>query len=277
MQPNKLAILAGGGNLPRDIALAAAEQHISTTCITFKDQPQPDLTGLDIPCHTVNLAAVGQVIKLLKHEGVSHVVMAGHVEKPKILALRPDATGAKLLLSAKAKLRDDNLLNMVAQLLEQAGIEIIGAHDIAPHLLMPHQNVSNVDITVDIKTSINAGLEVLAALGALDIGQAVVVQGSEIIGIEGAEGTNGLIQRCASYRPKAKDLILVKGMKHGQSSKLDMPTVGLKTLENLHKHNYLGVAVVAGQALLLDKEACTKYARKHKLLLAGVETWPHSS
>lgn len=214
---------------------------------------------------------------MLKHENVSHVVMAGHVEKPRILALRPDATGAKLLLSAKDKLRDDNLLNAVALLLEREGIAIIGAHTIAPHLLMPHENMSNVEVTADIQTAINAGLEVLATLGMLDIGQAVVVQGSEIIGIEAAEGTDALIERCAAYRPKAKNLILVKGMKHGQNNKLDMPTVGLKTMEKLKHNKYLGVAVVAEQALLLDKEGCVTYARKHKLLLAGVEPWPHSS
>lgn len=268
----KIGIIAGGGALPDAMVEHCANKGIPFQVITFKGQPQPQkIEDYEIHVTELALGQVGKVMETFKEKLVTHVVMVGHLEKPSLFDLRFDMLGLKLMNSVRRK-HDDELLNTVCTFLEKEGFEVLGAHELAPQLLMPKGILGKHKPTSAHKEDISIGLEALKQLGCLDIGQAVIVKDGVVIGVEAVEGTMGLIERCATLRgAKNKGGILIKAAKKEQNLKVDMPTVGDQTIEKLAEFKYEGLAVVAEKALLVEKDQAVKAANKTSLFLCGVD------
>jgi len=240
--------------------------------ITFESQPKPEEMELaDLPHLECRLGAVGKVVDTFKKHDIDELVMVGHLSKPSLFDLRPDLKGVKILASL-LHYHDDALLSKVCHYLEDEGFKIVGAHDVIPELLSEKKNYTKHMPRDDVQRDIALGVEAALALGSLDIGQAVVVKDGVILGVEGVEGTSALIERCAALRgKKGQGGILVKCAKPQQNQKVDMPTVGLKTMKQLAEHHYSGLAILEKGALLVDSDAMVKFADQEKLFLCGVD------
>jgi DUF1009 family protein len=268
----KIGVIAGGSSLPSLLVQHCQKNGIPFHVVTFKGQPQPE-DSQDYASHISSwaLGQVGKVIKTFKDRQVTHIVMAGHLEKPSLFDLRFDVQGLKLMSTVHRK-HDDELLSAVCDFLEKEGFKIVGAHELAPELLMPRGVLGRKVPSESQKRDIEIGLEALEHLSALDIGQAVVVKDGVVLGVEAVEGTAKLIERCAQLRgSKNKGGILIKAAKKGQNIKVDMPTIGDQTLQQLADFKFEGVAVLSGQALLLNVDQATKIANKHGLVMCGVD------
>ena len=114
------------------------------------------------------------------------------------------------------------------------------------------------------------GVEAARALGAHDIGQAVVVQAGRVLGVEGVEGTDGLIERCAALQEAGPGAVLVKMKKPGQERRADLPTIGLTTIEKLAEAGFSGVAFEAGETLILERAQAVARADAHGVFMIGV-------
>jgi DUF1009 family protein len=117
---------------------------------------------------------------------------------------------------------------------------------------------------------IRCGVKVALELGRLDVGQAAIVQQGLVLGVEGIEGTDEFIRRCGEYRRKGEGGVLVKLRKPQQDMRVDLPTVGLKTLERAYQAGLRGVVVHAGNGLIVDEEEVVKFANSKKMFLMGV-------
>ena len=116
---------------------------------------------------------------------------------------------------------------------------------------------------------IEFGLKVSQEIGALDIGQSVIVQNGMIVGVEAVEGTDALIDRCAALQQKGRGGILVKTRKPQQDKALDMPTIGVQTIMNAHKAGLAGIVLHADNVIGIDIKTVAKYADKYKLFVIG--------
>lgn len=268
----KIGIIAGGGSLPDFMVSHCQDQGIPFHVITFKGQPIPEkLEGYKQKVTEIALGQVGKVVDTFKSKQITHIVMAGHLEKPSLFDLRFDMQGLKLMNSIR-RLHDNEILTTICHFLENEDFQILGAHELAPELLMSHGLLGKIKPTEKNKHDIEIGIEVLEHLSALDIGQAVIVKDSVVLGVEAVEGTAELIERCASLRgSKNKGGVLVKAAKKGQSLKVDMPTIGDKTIEQLVKHKFEGMAVLSGKALLIDEKNTVRVANKNGLFVCGVD------
>jgi DUF1009 family protein len=118
---------------------------------------------------------------------------------------------------------------------------------------------------------IGRGIEILTALGSLDIGQAVVIQQGVVLGIEAVEGTDRLMERCKDLHREGRGGVLVKMPKPGQESRVDAPTIGSRTVERAHRAGLAGIAVEAGGTIVLDREAVGTTADRLGLFVYGFE------
>ena len=92
-----------------------------------------------------------------------------------------------------------------------------------------------------------------------------------MLGVEGIEGTDKLIERCGTYQRKGDGGVLVKLRKPQQDMRIDLPTIGTTTIENLHKAGMRGVAIHAGNALIVDEAKVIALADKYKMFITGIE------
>jgi DUF1009 family protein len=77
----KLAILAGRGPLPAQVAAAALAQGAQVFVLAFEGETDPDLVR-ELPHRWVPLGAVGRAIDVLRAAKVEEVVLIGPVRRP---------------------------------------------------------------------------------------------------------------------------------------------------------------------------------------------------
>lgn len=265
----KVGILAGGGKLPELLIQHCLETKQGFHVLTFKGQEAPD--NLPEDKHTQCApGALGSMLKALKNNGITHVVMAGSINRPSVFDLRPDATAIKFFASLKRQ-HDDALLTHLCNFWEGEGFQVIGAHEVLPALLTEEGVMTSAQPSTEQQEDIKLAIDAVKTLGVLDIGQSAIVKNGVVLGVEAVEGTNALIERCATLRGKKnKGGILVKLCKPQQNLKVDMPSSGCQTIELLSKYHYEGLVLEASKSLMIDKADMIEAAKKHKIFIQGI-------
>jgi len=267
----KLGILAGAGELPLRIIEACRAAERPYFVLAFQGSADPAVVAGE-PHAWVRLGAAGEGLRLLRENGVEELVMAGGVRRPSLLQLRPDWRTAKFFARVSYRaLGDDGLLRSVIRELEEAeGFRVVGADSLLGPALAPEGPLGRHAPDEAAQHDIALGFRIVHALGALDIGQAVVVQGGLVLGVEAIEGTDALIERCRGLRRDGPGGVLVKGTKPGQERRADLPTIGPRTVTAAEAAGLRGIAVEAGATLILDRDAAIAAADRAGLFILGV-------
>jgi hypothetical protein len=267
----KLAIVAGGGDLPRRLLDACEQQNIEVFIVGFENQTDKDIYHGHMHMHT-RIGAAGQIIKTLQSHDISDMVIIGDMRRPTLAELKPDMRTAKFFARLGFQAMGDNtILTALRSELEREGFKIHGVHKFVTDLLTEHGTLTKKKPNKDAMANIARGVSVSRLLGEIDVGQSVIVQEGLVLGVEAIEGTNALIERCEDYQRKGSGPILVKLCKTGQDQDLDLPTLGLKTIELAIKHGLSGIAIEAGASLMVDKDACVKMANAAKIFIIGIQ------
>jgi DUF1009 family protein len=159
--------------------------------------------------------------------------------------------------------------------LEREGFRVLGAHEVAPEILVPEGTLGRVPASDRDRADIALGLDYLRATGAFDVGQAVVVAGKHVLAVEAAEGTDGMLARVAEMRASGRVRapggtgVLVKAPKPGQDRRFDLPSVGPQTVENAARARLAGIAVVADLTIIAEPERLIAAADHANLFVVG--------
>ncbi len=268
--PAKLGIIAGAGELPDRIknACRATGRDVFVAAINGACDAS---TVSDVEHAWFDWAAVGNLFKLLREAGCVELVLAGRVVKPDFSRLRLDWQGIKLLprvLAAVAR-GDDALLKTLVQIFEEQGFRVVGTDALVKDLVAPPGQLGAVTPSDLDRTDIAQGAEAARALGRDDRGQAAIVRGGIVLGLESDDGTDALLARVA--RLEGRGGVLVKMAKPNQERRVDLPTIGLTTIRNAAAARLAGIAVEAGGALILDRPAVVAAADAAGLFLVGID------
>lgn len=267
----KLGILAGGGELPRRLIKLCQETGRDFFVVAFKGQTDNEtITGINH--FWSRLGAAGEILSTLRKEQVTDLVMIGPVKRPSMAELRPDWRALQFFAKIGAKsLGDDGLLKSVVSALEAEGFNLIGVDDILHDLLATKETYGKHTPDDQAYADIKRGVEVGRLMGLADVGQSVVVQQGLVLGVEAIEGTDALIDRCADLKRDAAGGVLVKLKKPQQERRADLPTIGVETVKRAVKAGLRGIAIEAGGALVVDREAVVQLANEAGLFLIGIE------
>ena len=237
----------------------------------FEDQTDPE-TVEGVPHAWVRLGAAGTLVEKLREAGVEDLVFAGRVRRPSLSALRPDARAAALLARAGARaLGDDGLLSVVIRELEEReGFRVIGPDILLPDDLAQPGVYGAVEPDRVALDDIERGIEAARGIGALDIGQAAVVQQGLVLAVEAIEGTDAMLARCGELCREGLGGVLVKTTKPGQEARADLPTIGVGTVDAAVTAGLRGIAVEAHGALVIDREAVARAADAAGIFVIGV-------
>lgn len=259
----KLGIVAGRGELPRILIQACQETQRPYFVLALEDTAD-EATGIlaGENCAWIRLGAIGKAFELMRKHHVTDLVMAGGVTRPRITSLRPDMKGAKLLARISSQLLsgDNELLSSIIQFLEEEGFHVVGAEEVVRELLTPEGMIGSIYPDKRVQADIETGARVARSIGALDIGQAVIIENGITLGVEAIEGTDALIRRCAGLKREDRGGVLVKVRKPQQERRVDLPTIGIETVETLAECGFAGVAVEAGASLILNRKEVARRA-----------------
>lgn len=267
----KLGILAGGGPLPRRVAEAGLRGGRAVFIVAFDGQTDRDAVA-DLPHAWMRLGGVARIFKRLRSEGVRDLCMIGHFRRPSLRELMPDLRGSRI--AARVGLNaggDDALLRAISDVLAEEGFRVIGAHEILEDLLAKPGILTERVPDEQDRADIARGLEVARAIGALDVGQGAVVQQGLVLAVEAAEGTDAMLDRCGALRREGGGGVLVKARKPQQDQRLDLPAIGVSTVERAAAAGLAGIAVQAGGALIHEPEAVAEAATRLGLFVVCLD------
>ena len=268
-----LGIIAGGGKLPAQLVESCIS--MGRKCFVVALEGYADLEAIrHVPHAVVRLGAVGEALEKFKQAGAKELVLAGRVRRPSLASLRPDMTGARLLarLGTAFFSGDDALLKAVVAFLEEEEFKVVGSNDIFAGLIAPEGVLGKITPGTQSRADIAHGIKVVKTLGPLDIGQAVIVENGYVLGVEAAEGTDALIERCGRLRRDKQSGVLVKFKKPGQEERVDLPTIGPDTVERVRACGFSGIAIEAGGGIIVEKEATIARADALGVFVIGVRS-----
>jgi len=267
----KLGIIAGGGKLPGELIKHCQASGRDFFVIALTDQAEAsDLVG--VAHEWVRLGAAGKAIKLLRANAVEELVLAGSVKRPSLSALRPDLWTARFFArTGTSGLGDDGLLSgLITALQTQEGFRVVGSDDLLPDLIAPEGSLGRIAPSSRDHQDISIGILAAQELGSMDIGQAVVVRDSRVVGREDKQGTDMLIATVPPPPCGERSGVLVKTAKPQQERRADLPTIGPETIEGAHAAGLAGIALEAGNALILDRVKVIELADQHGIFVVGV-------
>ena len=267
----KLGIIAGSGNLPREIVKICQEEGRPFLILAYAGQTDPE-TYLSFPHIMGHLGKVGEAIQNLKQAQVKELVLAGRFRRPSWVEIKPDAVCARWLArSARNIFGDDSLLKTIVQNLEEEGFRVVGAEDIIGCNLLAPKGVLGQHLPTDqAMADVRHGFTVAKILGRCDIGQAVVVQQGMVLGVEAIEGTDQLLLRSQALKREGSAGVLVKVIKPRQERRVDRPLVGPQTVHCAVKAGLGGIALETGEIIVHNLPEMIQLADKNGLFLMSV-------
>lgn len=270
MNPNnKLAVVAGNGELTTLLINSAKEQGYNTYALAITEEAKHRLSGI---CDKVYSFAPGQISKMLRcleNEMINKIVFIGKV--PKIEFLRNlhklDWLALKNLKRFK-NYNDDSFHSAIVDFLREHDIEVLSQTIFLKHLFIEKEILSNRKPTLDERTDIEYGFEIAKKIATLDIGQTVVVRNKMILAIEAIEGTDEAIRRGSNLAKG--EVVVVKVSRQNHDERFDIPTIGTGTVETLAKHGGGVLAFEATRTIVADIDKTVSVANKYNVCLVSV-------
>lgn len=261
----KTAIIAGAGALPATLVAVMPARPLVAALDGFAPAGlTPDITF-----------RVERLVPFLNHlldQGVTQVCFAGAVQRPNLDPSLFDPLTAQMVprLLAAMQAGDDATLREVLTIFEEFDLKILSAPDLAPNLT-PAAGLLAGQISAADEADARRAATIVDALGAVDVGQGAVVQAGLCLAVETITGTDVMLAQTAlipqALRPKAAKGLFYKSPKPGQDLRIDLPTIGLETLEMVAKAGLGGIAFQSGGVILLDQKAMIARANSLGLFL----------
>jgi UDP-2,3-diacylglucosamine hydrolase len=272
-----LGIVAGGGDLPMVLArqaIAKAKQISIVRLSGFADQDWSGFPSREFAIQ--DMAAMGQYF----HDvGVDAVTFAGNVRRPDFddFTLKNTPATAQKSLQNAARQGDDALLRRVISIFESAGFVVLGLDAIAPDHLAQTGIMGNQQACNQAQEDCQRASEIARKIGALDIGQSAVVCKGIVLAVEAQEGTEQMLARCAELPAVLRGTaaqrcgVFAKWAKPGQDRRIDLPVVGVSTIEAVANAGLAGLVLEAGAVMILDPEGVKSAVERLGLFLLGVK------
>jgi len=220
-------------------------------------------------CFSASLGQFGKIINILKKNKCKKVLFAGKVEKPKFSNLRLDFKGIYYMprIIKSSKLGDAAILKEIINIFKKENIMTISSLFFNPELALKKGNYTKTKPNKDDEADIKKAIMTLNKLGQYNFSQATVVRDRRVLGIEGKGGTQKMLSKCKKAKYKNRG-VLVKFPKKKQDLRIDLPTIGIKTLSQCKFIGLKGIVLKSKQNVFLDQKKCISFANKNKMFIS---------
>ena len=259
-----IGLIFGETHFPIQILKKIRKRHLKYLII--------DLTNgrfkKDKHSYNVSIGQFGKIIKILKDNKCKKVLFAGKVKKPNFSKLRLDFKGIYYIprVIKSSKLGDAAILKEIIKILKQEQINTVSSLAFNPELTLKKGNYSKIKPNREDKADINKAIRTLNRLSKYTFSQGVVVRNKKVVAIEGKGGTQKMLKRCKSKKFRNKG-VLVKFPKRKQDLRIDLPTVGLRTLIQCKSSRLKGIVLKSKRNVFLERKKCINFANKNKMFI----------
>ena len=260
-----IGLIFGDTNFPKEILKKVKKKRNKYIII---DLSKKSIFKHDKSSYKVSIGQFGKIIKIIKENKCSKVLFAGKVNKPNFSKIKLDLKGIYYIsrIIRKSKLGDAAILKEIIKILKEEKINTISSLTFNPELTLKKGNYSRIKPNKRDQIDIKKAIKILSNLGKYNFSQGVVVENKKIVAIEGKGGTQKMLRKCQSKK-FIKNGVLVKFPKKKQDLRVDLPTVGLKTLTQCKLAGLNGIVLKSKQNVFLEQKKCITFANKNKMFI----------
>ncbi len=269
-----LAILAAGGNVPFQVASAAAAAGRKVLVIGLAGEVDERLKAF--PGETLKWGQLGRIEHLMSAHGAREVVLIGSVSRrPDFRNMGVDLGTLRLLPRILKAIvgGDDHVLGNLIAYLEERGFRVIGAHEVAPELIAGAGQLAGPRAEPAMLEDARVAMNAARVIGEHDIGQAAVAVNGLVVAVEAAEGTDAMLERVGQLRAigrvkwQGRMGVLAKRSKPQQDLRVDMPTIGPRTVAGVAKAGLAGIVIEAGRVMIAERAETLKAAEDNGIFI----------
>jgi len=260
-----IGLIFGETNFPIQILKRIKRRHLKYLIVDLTKRRK---FKKDRYSHTVSIGQLGKIIKIFKENKCRKVLFAGKVKKPNFSKLRLDFKGIYYIprIIRSSKLGDAAILKEIIKILKQEKIRTISSLTFNPELTLKKGSYTKTKPNREDEADIKKASITLSRLGKYNFSQGVVVRNTKVVAIEGKGGTEKMLRKCKSKKFKNKG-VLVKFPKKKQDLRVDLPTVGLKTLTQCKSAGLKGIVLKSKRNIFLERKKCINFSNKNKMFI----------
>ena len=260
-----IGLILGETKFPKEVLKKVKKRRVKYLII---DLTKKKIFKKNKRSHSVSLGQFGKIIKILKENKCKKVLFAGKVKKPNFSKLRLDLKGLYYIprIIKSSKLGDAAILKEIIKLLKQQRIGTVSSLTFNPELTLKKGNYSRVKPNKEDKIDIKKAITALSKSGKYNFSQGAVVRNGKVVAIEGRGGTQEMLKKSKSKKFRNKG-VLVKFPKKKQDLRIDLPTVGLRTLNQCKTAGLKGIVLKSKQNVFLERKKCINFSNKNKIFI----------
>lgn len=267
--PTVIGLIAGNGRFPLLFAKAARANGIRVVVAAAKGEASPLIYLVADEVRWFALPELKKTFSYFRSRSVSQIIMAGQIH-PRCLfdkALQADKD-FQAIFEAMVDRRCDTIFGSIADVLKKEGLELLDSTLLLKDHLAPQGTLTRRAPTAQERQDIDFGIGIAKQMGGLDVGQTVVVKGKAIVAIEAMEGTDQCILR--GGRIARQGAVVVKTSKPKQDNRFDVPVIGPRTIQVMHKSGSVCLAIEAGKTIIIDRQKTVALANRQGLSIVAV-------
>jgi len=265
-----VGLVAGNGQFPLEFAENARKRGLSVVTVALRGEADKRVEELSQSTTWVSVGQLGKLIRSLKRAGCRQVAFAGGVTRINFVdGFRIDWVGLRMLSKLRS-FNDDSIIRGVIAAVERGGIEVIAASMLLEKSVPKTGVLTKRGLNKEELENARIGWEAARTTGALDIGQSIVVRNKTVIAVEAVEGTDKTIIRAGDVRGEGG--VLVKLAKPHQELRIDLPAIGVRTLELMRESRISALVIEAGKAIMLDPQGILEAANRLDIAIVAAET-----
>ncbi|NIM89701.1 MAG: UDP-2,3-diacylglucosamine diphosphatase LpxI [Candidatus Aminicenantes bacterium] len=266
---HRIGIVAGSGMLPFLILEKAKKKDYACTVVGLKGEADPGLEGKAEVFRWIEGGDIPGLISFLKKNGIHEVLMVGKVDQRQIFEEERFDQGLLVLLRSMKDKTPTSLMEALIKLLGREGIRVIDPTPFLSSYFCQEGVMTEFKPNAEMENDIQLGSRMAKKIADLDVGQTVIVKDKTVVAIEGIEGTDETIKRGGELA--GKGIVAVKAARTSQDMKIDLPGVGLRTIETLVEVEGAALCIEALKVLFFQKEEAISLANNNKILIMAKE------
>jgi hypothetical protein len=266
---HRIGIIAGSGMLPFLILEKVQKQGFACAVVGLKEETDPGLEDKAEVFDWVEGGDISEMISFFKKNRIQEVLMAGKVDQRRIFEKEKFNQSLLTLLRRMKDRTPTSIMETMINFLSLEGIQVIDPTPFLSSYFCQEGVMTKIKPTPEMEENIQLGLRKARKIADLDLGQTVIVKDKAVVAVEGREGTDEAIKRGGELA--GKGIVAVKAARSSQDMKIDLPGVGLRTVETLAEAGGEALCIEARKVLFFQKEEAISLANNNKILIMAKE------
>ena len=263
-----IGVIAGDGSLPKLIVKKLKNKKLKHILINLTKKKNNKKQKYNFA-----ITQISSIIQILKKNQCKEVILAGRVTRPNFTDFRFDKKIIKVLPKILDSLKkgDSYLLDLVISILKKEKMKVVSCTKYLPELFannIKSEKILNDQDSKDIKKGKNL-LEILNQ--KFDVGQSSIINNGFIVAIEAAEGTDQMLLKSSKILKKLnknkQSGILIKLPKKIQDLRVDLPTIGYKTVKKCIDLRLNGIVLKKNAHIFLDQDKSISLIKKNNFFI----------